>query len=239
MNTKKRMTYIEDLVKLDISIAKRLDNDLVKVSNFLRDFNILEKLSYVYEFPIAEIEEFHNKMPLKAKQEFDFIFGINCDKKSIEEVAEEFDSEVDEVLSLVMISLKQIIRTINTNNIKTCKNAKQIKLVKPVKSVKQDNSNIPLYFLKIFTEKGYKQSEIINALALYEPKVRKTLFNLYGKNYECMRSHQAHILQEDIEIVKSLLDGDKSLEKTLIAMRSSLKLPGGEKLESFNLKNYL
>lgn len=238
MNTKKRMTYIEDLVKLDISIAKRLDNDLVKVSNFLRDFNILEKLSYVYELPIEEIEEFHNKMPRKAKQEFDFIFGINCDKKSIEEVAEEFDSEVDEVLSLVMISLKQIIRTINTNNIKTCKNAKQIKSVKPVKSVKQDNSNIPLYFLKIFTEKEYKQSEIINALALYEPKVRKTLFNLYGKNYECMRSHQAHILQEDIEIVKSLLDGEKSLEKTLIAMRSSLKLPGGEKLESFNLKNY-
>ena len=51
MNTKKRMTYIEDLVKLDIAIAKRLDKDLVKFSNFLSDFNILEKLSYVYELP--------------------------------------------------------------------------------------------------------------------------------------------------------------------------------------------
>lgn len=250
MNTKKRMTYIENLVKLDIAIAKRLDKDLVKFSNFLNDFNILEKLSYVYELPLEEVEEYHEKMPLKAKQEFDFIFGIDCDKKSIEEVAMEFDSDVDEVLSLVMISLKQIIRTINNNNIKTCENSKQSKLVKSVKSVKQNNlvktvktvqqnnSNIPLYFLKIFTEKGYKQSEIINALALYEPKVRKTLFNLYGKNYECMINHQVHILQENIEIIKSLLDGEKSLEKTLIAMRSSLKLPDGEKLESFNLKNY-
>lgn len=238
MNTKKRMTYIEDLVKLDISIAKKLDNDLVKVSNFLSDFNLLEKLSYVYELPIEEVEEYHKKMPLKAKQEFDFIFGINYDKKNIEEVAKEFDSDVDEVLSLVMISLKQIIRTINNNNIKACKNAKQSKLVKTVKSVKQDNSNIPLYFLKTFTEKGYKQSEIINALALYEPKVRKALFNLYGKNYEGMRNHQVHILQENIKVVKSLLDGEKTLEKTLIAMRSSLKLPDGEKLESFNLKKY-
>ena len=55
MNTKKRMTYIEDLVKLDISIAKRLDKDLVKFSNFLSDFNILEKLSYVYELHLEEV----------------------------------------------------------------------------------------------------------------------------------------------------------------------------------------
>lgn len=238
MNTKKRMTYIEDLVKLDISVAKKLNNDLDSLSNFLSDYNILEKLSYVYDLSIEEVEEFYKKMPIKARQEFDLVFGINCDKASVEEVAQEFDSEVDEVLNLVMISLKQMVRAITNKNIKTNENVKQNLSSKIVKATKQDNTNIPLYFLKFFTEKGYKQSEIINALALYEPAVRKTLFKIYGKNYECIRNSHAHISSEDIAVVKSLLDGDKSLENTLRMMRNSLKLPDGEKTETFNLKKY-
>ena len=231
MNTRKMLSCVEDLVKIDTLIIKKFNNELSNVSDFLKSSNILEKLAYAYDLSMEEVLSFY-KFPLKIKELFNCFFGINHEKMSLEEMSDKFDLEETEILNLITVNLKQILRYIN------CQVAKRNMIDQKEETENKCNVNLPFYFMKTYIKKGYKQSEIINALNLSGSEVRQILYKLYGRNYSGILKQKVYISSEDKQLINELINGENNIENTINAMRNSVILPEGFDQTSFNLKEY-
>ena len=231
LNTKKLFVYIEDIIKLDIAAITKFNGDLTKAEAFLSKADILEKLMYAYNLHMEEVVTLY-KLPVKVNDIFAYAFGVNRDKMSIKDIATKYDTDEEEILSLIFMNLKQIFRSINNS-----KNKQTNIQVKKVVAKRKSNS-LPIYFLQFFVKKGYKQSEVINALKMYDSEVKQILFKLYGKDYLNMLNSNVHILSSEEKIIGDLINGENNIENVIKKRRKSVILPEGEVLTNFNLKNY-
>lgn len=114
MNTRKMFSCVEDLVKIDALIIKKSNNELSNVSDFLKSSNILEKLAYAYDLSMEEVVALY-KLPAKVNEIFASAFGVNRNKMSIKDIATKYETDEEEILSLIFMNLKQILRSINNS----------------------------------------------------------------------------------------------------------------------------
>ena len=215
--------YAMEIMKFDILATKKYEDMEDEVKSFLQNTDLLNKIAIAYNVDIEVVKKAYF-LPSKAEKIFSYVFGIDRNKYNIIDVMNILDIDEEDICNIISVNLRQLIKKISVEP-------------KHIKS-NLSNNNLPNYFLNPFIKKGYKHSEILNALSLYDVSVKKTLMKIYGKTLSSIQSSNVNILDEDIRIVNELLTGENSIENTISKMRESLILPEGENISSFNLRDY-